>query len=1714
MAENRIRVVIDGDASDLERELRSAGGAVTTFGRQVSGSSRGVSAFNAVADQQVRNLQQIGRYAMYAGQGVAVAGGALALWAGKQGIQFNATMETNRMALSQFLGSTKEADRFLKQLFETAKKGPFEFAGITDAARKLLAFDFSKGEATETLNAISDSVAALGGSADLIDRVVIAMGQIQAKGRVQGDELLQLAEAGIPAYQILQEKLHLTADEVKNIGNAGITADEAIGALVSGMEDRFGGAARRQAKTFSGQMSTLQDNFDQLMGAMTKGLFEEMKDWLPVVNQTAEDIAAIWNRKDITPEQKFKESRKVAERELGPLVDEIGRMVKRADLPEKFGDALSAALPIAAEGAGQLGVQIAKGTVDGFLASDVWGKLLIGGWLFSKMGGFAAIRAAGTKAGAEAAEGAAEGAAARGGFLNGAAGGLASVGLGVAAVVQLQQIQDAFKLFNGLSGDVWEQLDQVEGKAGTVQAKMAGMFDGLKDDLGPLGTVGAVGSGLSDLLGLDGLDDQAENAARLRTILEEINTVGEARASQLRTEGRELLSNLDLTKQGYDAARKILNLKPQAAGEVQGGIDRLAAGQITRMQDIRKLMRQNSIAAARAFGEGTPAWRSAAARNINAAVEAIRQGMRDGVIETRRGKREIRQLLAKRDLLTGADPVGLAQGFRKSWANAGKINQTSIHRIIGQLDQMPKGARNKAAQMLLQMARQMEKDRKLPEGSMSKLRSAIVSNLDVAVKQGSDRIKKLQGVASDGAKGWSGAFERFADGVDDGMSKASRSLDRGQRDTDRAMDRMERRAKGLTAGVGGSFKHLPSPVAAGISSTVAKVNAGLQAVGSDELIELAFASGGMMRVPGTGTADSVPLVGSGIKAVVAPGEDLAVFNRHQRPMVDAALQNTYGVSGLGGFFSKYDRPHYMARGGMAGDDFNLPKATLTGTPDTAREVGQKGLDEFHKYALKYYKAHAIPPGAVDFDGKKIAGWIAPILKWARSAGWGGSVTSGLRTYAEQAALYAARASNPNPVAPPGQSNHEGTVYPRGAVDVSDYTGLNALVDSPEGPFPGKLKWYGMGDPPHFSGTGHARGGFIREVLRGIRFMAEGGLVAHPYFNKATKKGNINGVWPSADLAKDPNAWFALPTLPGYVVGALAEAAGRHYGVDVPGRAMMQMVMHEGGTTAGGKPGSQGTDPGGATKGYGMWASTTNVGNNKMIKALGGFRKQNNPVLNAAAMAQIYKQNGIGAWFGDNYVTDPNADWTGNYKLTNALGGDSYNTALRAALKGEITGSGGDDGEDNATANRLKARKKAIANLRGRAKGTNNPKAREQILWQLVDAYARWGDFDKGKGKEGNRFNEWRHLRDTAYNIAAMKNPNMGAGKLSQLAKWLESHVELTGREKENAGLERRLENTRERGGKKAGKRRKSFFKRLVRDIAGLDPYERNWFRYNTDQIERLEEQISLAEQQHSGAWSEGGSDYTEKEIATEVDLNTRLKERMASRIGKYSSALAAARGYKSIFESKIAQARKDPKQRWKIPAFRRGLKQAEAALSRLRDDRETMIGVTGRGGDFRQVQFRLRELGVMDSTEDQAAAARDSELNTILKEQLIQSQRGFALGQAQYAVFKDFLGGVDSPFLGAFAMGTAGRRVGRTGLAVLHENEVVTPDPKGPYGQNMSTVGSSSAAPRVEITVAGDVAPLLSKVEAIVDGKTAQVVRKVNSELGRERRQLAYAPGR
>ncbi|HHY49318.1 MAG TPA: tape measure protein, partial [Alphaproteobacteria bacterium] len=206
------------------------------------------------------------------GAGVALAG------LGAAGVAMNADFEQTFQAFSTLLGSADQATAFLDELRAFSASTPFEFPELAGAARKLLAFGFAAEDIVPMMTNIGDAVGALGGGQAEIDRVTMALGQMRAKGKVSAEEMMQLAELGVPAWQMLADSMGLSVAQVMDLASKGqLAADQAIPALLSGMQQTFGGAMQQQATTFNGLLSTLADNAKLALQTFTGPIFTAAK---------------------------------------------------------------------------------------------------------------------------------------------------------------------------------------------------------------------------------------------------------------------------------------------------------------------------------------------------------------------------------------------------------------------------------------------------------------------------------------------------------------------------------------------------------------------------------------------------------------------------------------------------------------------------------------------------------------------------------------------------------------------------------------------------------------------------------------------------------------------------------------------------------------------------------------------------------------------------------------------------------------------------------------------------------------------------------------------------------------------------------------------------------------------------------------------------------------------------------------------------------------------------------------------------------------------------------------------------------------------------------------------------------------------------------------------------------------------------------------------
>jgi len=206
-----------------------------------------------------------------------------------------AEWETYRAQLETAYGSLQRAEAISRDIQAFAAKTPFQVGELTEAWIKLK--NMGLDPTVETLRTLGDTAAALGGGREVFQGIILALGQMQAKGKASAEELIQLAERGVPVFEILKEKLHLTGKEVQDIGRQAVSSQRVIDALLEGMAERYGGAMERMSGQLKGLWSTILDNFKQFQAAVMESgvaefLKEQMREVLQAFQGDAMDAAA------------------------------------------------------------------------------------------------------------------------------------------------------------------------------------------------------------------------------------------------------------------------------------------------------------------------------------------------------------------------------------------------------------------------------------------------------------------------------------------------------------------------------------------------------------------------------------------------------------------------------------------------------------------------------------------------------------------------------------------------------------------------------------------------------------------------------------------------------------------------------------------------------------------------------------------------------------------------------------------------------------------------------------------------------------------------------------------------------------------------------------------------------------------------------------------------------------------------------------------------------------------------------------------------------------------------------------------------------------------------------------------------------------------------------------------------------------------------------
>lgn len=247
MADGQIEIDITANIEQFKQ-------AVQGLADQVKRESKGMATNLSTIGNGLSNFGNIMT------MGVTVPLAAAAGAAAKFSFDTIAAAEQASIAFETMLGPQK-ARSMLEDLADFAANTPFELQGLESSTQKLIAMGFEAEECIPLLTSIGDAASGLGAGQAGIDQITRALGQMNAKGKVSAEEMMQLTETGIPAWQYLADVISNSdiPTAMQMVTNGVVDADTAIQALQDGMNRDFGGMMSKQAQTLTGVLSNMAD---------------------------------------------------------------------------------------------------------------------------------------------------------------------------------------------------------------------------------------------------------------------------------------------------------------------------------------------------------------------------------------------------------------------------------------------------------------------------------------------------------------------------------------------------------------------------------------------------------------------------------------------------------------------------------------------------------------------------------------------------------------------------------------------------------------------------------------------------------------------------------------------------------------------------------------------------------------------------------------------------------------------------------------------------------------------------------------------------------------------------------------------------------------------------------------------------------------------------------------------------------------------------------------------------------------------------------------------------------------------------------------------------------------------------------------------------------------------------------------------------------------
>lgn len=275
MSSNTINITLEADASGAIRVIKQ----VSTSVDQLAGKKVGKAGMDELASGAQRASQSLKQtkadtdaLASAIGKIKGMIAGAFTVGAitnlGKKALEASANMEVLRQGLDFVLGSSEETDKLINGMRALGEQSAYDTNELIPLARQWVNMGDNAETAVGKMTKIVDLGSAFGLTSEQIGSATLALSQMAAAGKINGQDMLQLTNANIPAWKLLADHMGLSVAELRKMSEAGELGEDAINELWDAIEERTQGATSRMNGTLMASFSNFEEEIQNSMASI------------------------------------------------------------------------------------------------------------------------------------------------------------------------------------------------------------------------------------------------------------------------------------------------------------------------------------------------------------------------------------------------------------------------------------------------------------------------------------------------------------------------------------------------------------------------------------------------------------------------------------------------------------------------------------------------------------------------------------------------------------------------------------------------------------------------------------------------------------------------------------------------------------------------------------------------------------------------------------------------------------------------------------------------------------------------------------------------------------------------------------------------------------------------------------------------------------------------------------------------------------------------------------------------------------------------------------------------------------------------------------------------------------------------------------------------------------------------------------------------------